>query len=832
MRNLKPTAFMRKSLLTIGLGLAVSSATILTSFAAQPGMVALHGHVPAAVARLQADGQLSAATEMNLAIGLPLRNQAALSNLLQQIYDPSSPNYRHYLTPEEFTAQFGPTEQDYQKVVNFARAGGLTVTRTNGNRMLVDVSGNVSDIERAFHLTLRTYRHPTEARDFFAPDVEPSVAADVPVLHVSGLDNYILPRPALHVKPLPGAKTALGSGPVGTYMGYDFRNAYAAGAPQTGSGQSVGLFELDCGFYQSDITAYEIQAGLPNVPVQPVLLDGYNGGPGSSDANGEVSLDIEMAISMAPGVSTVFVFEGSTPDDVLNAMAADSQVSQLSASWGYPIDAVTEQIFQQFAAQGQSFFNASGDGLAWVGPIFTPCDDPYITIVGGTTLTTDINGAWASEKVWNMGPGYVEPNNWNVDGYWGSGGGISTTYSIPGWQTNIIMTTNHGSTTFRNIPDVALTADNIYVIYGGGNAAEFIGTSAATPLWAGFMALVNQQAVANGKPTIGFINPTIYALAGGTNYASLFNDITNGNNFWPGSPNRFRAVPGYDLCTGWGTPNGTNLIIALAGAPVLPVSAPAAPYGSTLTNLAGGNPNGAWELFVQDDSPLDTGTNYNGWILNLTLANPVGAAADNQLLMTNQAANIPIGSNAVYILSVTNYGPSPSTNVFVSDTLPPGVTLVSSNATQGSVSGTLWNVGTLFTNAAGVTFTVLATNAGAQLTLTVLPPAIIGPYQNYAIVNASTPDPNPDDASAYSTVTVTNNTPPPHLAATMVNTNGTFILTVNGTASQEYIVQASTNLVNWVPVYTNPPPFNSPFTFTNSNTSAYPDLFYRVVTGP
>src|SRR5208282_4750345 len=178
MRTLKPTAFMRKSLLTIGMGLAVSSATIFTSIAAQPGMVALRGHVPAVVARLQANGQLSAAAEMNLAIGLPLRNQTALSNLLQQISDPSSPNYRHYLTPEEFTAQFGPTEQDYQKVVDFAQAAGLTVTKTHGNRMLVDVSGKVSDIQKAFHVTLRTYRHPVEARDFFAPDAEPSVDAN------------------------------------------------------------------------------------------------------------------------------------------------------------------------------------------------------------------------------------------------------------------------------------------------------------------------------------------------------------------------------------------------------------------------------------------------------------------------------------------------------------------------------------------------------------------------------------------------------------------------------------------------------------------------------
>ena len=812
MRNLKPTAFMRKTLLTIGMGLAVSGATVLTSVAQTAGMAALHGHVPAVVSRLQAMGQLQGTTNLNLAIGLPLRNQAALASLLQQLYDPASPNYRHFLTPDEFTAQFGPTEQDYQKVVSFAQASGLTVTRTHGNRMLVDVSGKVSAIEKAFHLTMRTYQHPSEARQFYAPDVEPTVSTNLPILHVSGLDNYFTPRPALHKMPAV-AKPALGSGPGGgSYMGNDFRNAYVPGASQTGSGQSVGLLQFDSGFYQSDITAYETQAGLPNVPVQPVLLDGYNGGPGIG--NDEVSLDIEMVISMAPGVSKIYVFEGSSTDDILNAMAASNQVKQLSASWSYGIDLTSEQIFQQFAAQGQTFFNCSQDFDAWVGPIYTPCDDPHVTIVGGTTLST-ANGAWASETVWNWGVEY------GIDGI-GSGGGISTTYAIPSWQTNIVMTANKGSTTMRNIPDVALTADNVYVIYGGGSYGAFGGTSCATPLWAGFMALVNQQAAANGNPSIGFINPLIYALAAGPNYPSLFHDTTTGNNTWSGSPTLFYAVPGYDLCTGLGTPIGPNLIAALAGAANLFVSPPSPPYGSTLSALNGGNPNGAWELFVQDDAPLDNGTNYNGWILNLTLGNPVGYAADNQLLMTNQANTITLGANAVFILSVTNYGPSPSTNGFVSDNLPDNVTFVSVVPTQGhannSATVVTWDIGTL------------ATNAGAQLILTVKPNAT-GPCVNSAIVNAVTPDPNPDDDAATATVTVASGAPP-HLAATVVNTNGTFQFTVNGQSGQEYIVQASTNLINWVSVYTNPSPFVSPFTFTDSNKTTYPDRFYRVVTGP
>ena len=169
------------------------------------------------------------------------------------------------------------------------------------------------------------------------------------------------------------------------------------------------------------------------------------------------------------------------------------------------------------------------------------------------------------------------------------------------------MRVNGGSTTLRNIPDVALTADNIWVIYGGGNSGAFGGTSCATPLWAAFMALVNQQAVAIGRPTMGFINPAVYAIGDSNIYARCFHDIGTGNNEWSGSPNLFVATNGYDLCTGWGTPTGTNLINALVGAVPVQISAPPPPYGTTLNALNGANPNGKWNLFEVDDGVLIPG---------------------------------------------------------------------------------------------------------------------------------------------------------------------------------------------------------------------------------
>jgi uncharacterized repeat protein (TIGR03803 family) len=498
-----------------------------------------------------------------------LRNKEVLTNLLQRLYDPVSSDYHHFLTPAQFAEAFGPTEEDYQAVKAFAAANRLRVSATHPNRALLDVTGSVSNIEKAFHVTLRTYAHPRENRVFYAPDVEPSLDLATPVLHISGLDNYIRPHPMSLRKSalagLAGLATGSGSGPAGTYMGNDFRAAYVPGLALTGAGQTLGLVEFD-GYYPGDITDYANMAGITAPSLTNVYLDGFDGSPGQN--NLEVALDIDLANCMAPGLSSVIVYEGLVTDDILNRMATDDLANQLSASWMYAIDAETEQIFQQYAAQGQSFFNASGDGDAWVGQIATPCDDPNLTSVGGTTLTTSgPGGAWVSETVWNWD---VE-NGSKFDGQ-GSGGGISTTYPIPSWQLGVSMTANQGSTLFRNIPDVALTGDNVFVVADNGQGFSVGGTSCATALWAAFIALANEQSVAKGRPPLGFINRAIYALGLGPDYTNGFHDITTGNNTWSESPTLFYAVPGYDLCSGWGTPMGSNLVNLLAPPDALRVS--------------------------------------------------------------------------------------------------------------------------------------------------------------------------------------------------------------------------------------------------------------------
>ena len=384
------------------------------------------------------------------------------------------------------------------------------------------------------------------------------------MLHISGLNNYVRPHPMSLKRPawpdVSFAKSFSGSGQDGSYLGYDFRAAYVPGTTLTGTGQSIALLEFD-GYYTADIASYENQAGLPAVTLTNVLIDGFDGTPVDPDANMEVSLDIEMAAAMAPGARIVVYeeAEGDDPNLMLGQMATDNKAAQISSSWGFGIDATTEQTFLQFAAEGVSFFNAAGDDGAYAaadGGPFPPTDDPNITSVGGTTLsTTGPRGAYTSETVWS----------WFPDDPLAGGGGVSVTYNIPAWQQGINMTVNHGSTAMRNIPDVAFTADNIFVEANNGQPMPGIGgTSAAAPLWAAFMALVNQQAGIAGKPRIGFANPALYAIGKSGQYATSFHDITTGNNTNTDSPNNFYAVTGYDLCTGWGTPAGTNLINALA----------------------------------------------------------------------------------------------------------------------------------------------------------------------------------------------------------------------------------------------------------------------------
>jgi len=486
---------------------------------------------------------------LRLDIALPLRNQPALDDLLQKLYDPQSPLFQHFLSVAEFTERFGPSREDYAAAIRFAEQNGLTVTGTSVNRVVLSVTGSVANIERAFQVTMAAYRHPTEARTFYSPDREPSPAGlGVPLWHISGLDNFSIPHPASLHRSLEASYKATGSGPHANFLGSDMRAAYTGGTVYNGAGQSVGLVEFG-GYNIADVQMYFASARQPlSVPVNGISTDGSPLTCKTGCTDLEQALDIEEAISMAPGLSQVRVYVARASDvDVFNQMATDNISKTLSCSWGWspPDPSSDDPIFQEFAAQGQTLFAASGDnGSYGTGALGTlniyPSFDSYVTSVGGTVLTTNgPGGPWESETAWS-----------------GSGGGVAPDISIPKYQKlpGVITKANQGSLTMRNCPDVALEAntDN-YICYDGGCAEGWGGTSFAAPRWAAYLALLNQQRVGNGKPTIGFIDDNFYAIGVGTGYSSLFHDITTGSN------GQYSAEIGYDLVTGWGSPNSAGV---------------------------------------------------------------------------------------------------------------------------------------------------------------------------------------------------------------------------------------------------------------------------------
>ncbi len=649
-------SFMKHNPLGWAAGLPGSVVILMTVFLAfllpnpafsQPQTRQLSGHVPPGLKNLRPIGLVSPSTNLSLAIALPLRNKEALTNLLHDLYDPASPKYRHFLSSAESTAMFGPTEKEFQTVIDFAQSHGLTVTYKHENRMVVDVTGSVADIERAFKTTLRIYPHPTEPRNFRAPDVEPSVPVGVPIMDISGLDDYMPPRPMNLITKRNDdtngiVSYATGSGPGGDFFGQDFRNAYAGGVPLTGVGQYIGLFEFGP-YFTNDVFLYQQHAGLINTVVTNVLLDGVSGIPAAGADDGEEALDIDMAMSMAPD-AVVIVYEGNTAIDILNRMGSDNLAKQLSCSFGfYPPPGSMDQAFQLFATHGQTMFVAAGDGGAYNSSqtIFAPADDPNITSVGGTSLTTSGTiGTWVSETTWI-----------------GSGGGITPHYSIPSYQAGMNWSTNQGSSAQRNFPDVSSLADvTIFWYLKDGQSGTVGGTSAAAPIWAGYMALVNQQNTANGNPPIGSFNNVIYAI-GRTNtaYTSLFHDITTGNNFNTGSPSLFSAVPGYDLATGWGTPNGSNLINFLATPTNLLNIAPGigftanAPYGTPFAFASN-----TFSLTNAGVVPINFSVgNTSVWLTVSTSTGTLtpggGAAMVTVGLDTNTTMNLPIGPNRVNV---------------------------------------------------------------------------------------------------------------------------------------------------------------------------------------
>ena len=562
--------------LTLALfGIAAVSPALTSPASADPATQRLTGHVlRAAMARARFVGRVSPLETVPLALTLPLRDPAGLSDLLGRLYTPGDPMQGRFLTPDEFAQRFGPTPEDYAAVADFARRAGLTVTGTHPNRLILDVAGPASAVESALRVHLGRYRGAS-GRLFRAPDADPSVPAALAgrLAGVVGLDTFAVHRPHLR----PALNPESGSGPKGGLAPSDIRNAYHLTGGQGGAGQAVALYELD-GYLASDITAYQGAFGLPALAPTTVLVDGATGAAGAN--TDEVALDIELAQALAPNLGHVYVYE--TPNDGLDAhyldaysrIATDNLAKQVSTSWGSPESTNTQAflqaenaIFQQMAVQGQSMFSATGDNGAYdnaganpdgsLNPnalgtlsVDDPGSQPYVTGVGGTRLSSGPGGAYQSEAAW----GSPTDTTLSPQGS-GGGGGFSVQWPVPSYQAGISPAPAN-----RSVPDVALNADpnTGYSVYTSGAWHVFGGTSVGAPLWAGFTALVNGQRAAAGLAPVGFLNPPLYQIGASASYAGGFNDVKTGSNlFYP-------ARTGYDNASGLGTFSGDALLNTLA----------------------------------------------------------------------------------------------------------------------------------------------------------------------------------------------------------------------------------------------------------------------------
>ena len=626
----------------------------------------------------QENGRLRADQIMKLDIVLPLRDEAGLDSFVSALNNPASPSYRHFLTVPEFTARFGPSQQDYDAAVRFATSNGFTVTGGSRDGMDVQVSGPVSAVEAAFHISMRTYKHPTEARTFYSPDSEPTTNLPFNLWHVSGLDNYSIPHPlvvkksdyaAAHNLSVDGvvSHATTGSGPSASFLGSDMRAAYYGAETLTGAGQNLGLLEY-VGTDLADLNTYYNNIGRTNnVPITLLSTDGtstscvHNAAGGNCDDT-EQNLDMTQALGMAPGLSSLVMYVGSSDMAIISAMTTHSPLpTTIGCSWGWtPVDPSTlDPYFKRMGAQGQTFFTASGDSSTWSSRNNAwPADDAYIVSVGGTDLiTSGAGGAWQSETAWVDSGGGVSPDN----------------IAIPSWQqlSGVINGSNRGSTTLRNGPDVSANAN--FTFYTCSNqttclANSYGGTSFAAPMWAAYLALVNQQLAANGKGPAGFINPTIYQQNVTSSYGADFHDVSIGTS---GSHS---AVTGYDLVTGWGSPN-TGLIAALTGSttqtPAFTISA--SPTAVSVT--AGGSGSSTVTTAVSGGFNSAVGLTASGAPGGVTVGfSPASISAPGSG-SSNMTLNVAAGTAAgTYSITVTGTGGGLTQTTSVSLTVNAAVT--------------------------------------------------------------------------------------------------------------------------------------------------------------
>ena len=535
------------------------------------GYTPLPGSERAPLARARVKGTSDPNESILVTVRVRARNAATgFASALKAAGDPR-PGQRRYVTREEFAAAHGADRADLAKIEDFAQAHGLTISEINAAERTVKLLGTVAAFSAAFGVTLSRYDYSGGSyRGRTGPIHVPENLARV-VEGVFGLDDR--PQARAHFRRRdPVGTIAPRTGGGTSYTPLQLAKLYNFPTGVTGRGQCIGIIELGGGYRAADLKAYFTALGIKPVPkVKSKSVDGGHNHPTSADsADGEVMLDIEVAGGVAAGAEIVVYFAPNTDAGFLNAVHtaihdSRNQPSVISISWGaaeryWTAQAMhdMDQAFQEAAALGVTVCCAAGDdgssdlrgGSDGSLHVDFPSSSPYALACGGTRVDSS-NGSIAKEVVWN-------------DGQSGgaTGGGVSDTFDLPSYQKSakVPPSANPGAHVGRGVPDVAGDADpqTGYQVLVDGQNMVIGGTSAVAPLWAGLIALMNEGLAQH----VGYLNPVIYGLPAS---ARAFRDITSGSNDITNGGG-YQAKPGWDACTGLGSPVGKRLVAALSHA--------------------------------------------------------------------------------------------------------------------------------------------------------------------------------------------------------------------------------------------------------------------------
>jgi kumamolisin len=499
----------------------------------------------------------------------PLHSLAAVEEM-----GATAPHQRKYLSRDEYAAAYGADPDDLNKIQAFAHDHNLTVVEVSPARRTVVLSGTIAAFSAAYGVYLATYEHADGSfRGRTGPIYVPDDLSGI-VQGIFGFDNRPQARPHFrHFRRKTDQISPMRASTQPAYTPPQVAALYNFPTGADGTGQCIGILEFGGGYTARDLETYFKQLGMAVPSVTAVSVDRVHNkpAPGQDSPDTEVLLDIEVAGAVAPGAKLAVYFSHFTERGWVDAVTTaihDShrKPSVLSISWGFAegqdiwsqaaIQAVNE-AFQAGAAMGVTICCAAGDdgsrdqitdGHAHVD---FPSSSAFVLACGGTTLHSSGNNI-TSESVWNDGP----------DGG-STGGGVSDAIALPSWQAaaKVPPSVNPGKHVGRGVPDVAGNADpeTGYQVFADGQAGVVGGTSAVAPLWAGLIARLNQLL---GTP-VGFVNPLLYGQVAS---AKAFHDITKGNNDITGQIGGYPAGPGWDACTGLGSPDGTAIATALAGA--------------------------------------------------------------------------------------------------------------------------------------------------------------------------------------------------------------------------------------------------------------------------